>query len=314
MKIYNKVSEFDNSIPTVVTIGTFDGVHIGHRKIIQRLVDSSKAKNLQTALLTFFPHPRMVLQQNADLKLIDSIEEKKSILKNTGLEHLIIHPFTMDFSRLSAEEYVENILVKGLNAKKIVIGYDHRFGRNRTADIEDLKMFGKNYGFEVDEISKQDVEDVSVSSTKIRNALENGDLEKANAYLNRPFVLSGSIIKGKGLGRKMGYPTANLNIKDEHKLIPKEGVYVVASVINGDKYFGMMNIGTNPTVGGQSQSIETFFFDMNQDLYGEYLEIQLLKRIRSEAKFEGLDALIKAMEADEVFARKYIKRMNTSNE
>lgn len=314
MKIYNKVSEFDNSIPTVVTIGTFDGVHIGHRKIIQRLVDSAKAKNLQTALLTFFPHPRMVLQQNADLKLIDSIEEKKSILKNTGLDHLVIHPFTMEFSRLSAEEYVENILVKGLNAKKIVIGYDHRFGRNRTADIEDLKMFGKNYGFEVDEISKQDVEDVAVSSTKIRNALENGDLEKANAYLNRPFVLSGDIIKGKGLGRKMGYPTANLNIKDEHKLIPKEGVYVVASVINGDKYFGMMNIGTNPTVGGQSQSIETFFFDMNQDLYGEYLEIQLLKRIRSEAKFEGLDALIKAMEADEVFARKYIKRMNTSNE
>ncbi|WP_127846731.1 bifunctional riboflavin kinase/FAD synthetase [Psychroflexus aestuariivivens] len=308
MKIYNKVSEFDNTIPTVVTIGTFDGVHIGHRKIIQRLVDSAKAKNLETALLTFYPHPRMVLQQDSDLKLIDSIEEKKTILRDTGLDHLIIHPFTMEFSRLTAEEYVEDILVKGLNAKKIVIGYDHRFGRNRTANIEDLKMFGKNYGFEVDEISKQDVEDVAVSSTKIRNALESGDLEKANAYLSRPFILSGKIIKGKGLGRKMGYPTANLNIKDEHKLIPKEGVYVVVAVINGDKFFGMMNIGTNPTVGGQSRSIETFFFDMNKDLYGEYLEIQLLKRIRSEAKFEGLDALIKAMQADEVFSRKYIQK------
>lgn len=307
MKIYNKVSEFDSSIPTVVTIGTFDGIHLGHRKIIQRLVDTAKKENLQTALLTFYPHPRMVLQQSTDLKLINTIDERKLILKETGLEHLIVHPFTLEFSRLTAREYVEDILVKGLNAKKIVIGYDHHFGRNRTADIEDLKAFGKEFGFEVDEISKQDIEDVAVSSTKIRRSLEEGDLEKANEYLTQPFFLSGEVIRGKGLGRNMGYPTANLKVPESYKLIPKEGVYVVASLIDGDKRFGMMNIGTNPTVGGQKQSIETYFFDLDKDLYGKHLHIQLLKRIRSEVKFEGLEALIKAMKADEIFAKNYIK-------
>ena len=310
MKIYNNVSEFDSSIPTVVTIGTFDGVHLGHRKIKKRLIDSTEKGHLQTALLTFYPHPRMVLQQSEDLKLINTIEERKLILEETGLEHLIVHPFTMDFSRLSAREYVEEILVKSLNAKKIVIGYDHHFGRNRTANIEDLKEFGKEFNFEVLEISKQDIEDVAVSSTKIRRSLEDGDLETANKYLSLPFFLSGEIVRGKGLGKNMGYPTANMDIEESYKLIPKEGVYVVASVINGDKHFGMMNIGTNPTVGGQNRSIETYFFDLDKDLYGQHLHIQLLKRIRSEVKFDGLDALVEAMRADEVFAKNYIKVFN----
>lgn len=307
MNIYNNVSEFDPSIPTVVTIGTFDGVHLGHRKIIQRLIDSAKKQSLQTALLTFYPHPRMVLQQSDDLKLINTIDERKHILKETGLEHLIIHPFTLEFSRLTARAYVEDILVKGLNAKKIVIGYDHHFGRNRTADINDLKAFGEEFNFEVDEISKQDIEDVAVSSTKIRKSLENGNLEKANEFLSKPFFISGEIVKGKRLGRQMGYPTANLKISDSYKLIPREGVYVVASEIDGHRHYGMMNIGTNPTVGGQDQSIETYFFDLDKNLYGMHLQIQLLKRIRSEMKFENLDALIKAMKADEAFAQDFIK-------
>jgi riboflavin kinase/FMN adenylyltransferase len=310
VKIYNNVSEFDSSIPTVVTIGTFDGVHLGHRKIIKRLINSAENGHLQTALLTFYPHPRMVLQQSEDLKLINTIDERKLILEETGLEHLIVHPFTMDFSRLSAREYVEEILVKSLNAKKIVIGYDHHFGRNRTANIEDLKEFGKEFDFEVLEISKQDIEDVAVSSSKIRRSLEYGDLETANKYLSLPFFLSGVIVRGKGLGKNMGYPTANMDIKESYKLIPKEGVYVAASIINGSKHFGMMNIGTNPTVGGQDRSIETFFFDLDKDLYGQHLHIQLLKRIRSEVKFDGLDALIEAMNADEVFAKNYIKVFN----
>lgn len=307
MNIYNNVSEFDPSIPTVVTIGTFDGVHLGHRKIIQRLIDSAKKQSLQTALLTFYPHPRMVLQQSDDLKLINTIDERKHILKETGLEHLIIHPFTLEFSRLTARAYVEDILVKGLNAKKIVIGYDHHFGRNRTADINDLKAFGEEFNFEVDEISKQDIEDVAVSSTKIRKSLENGNLEKANEFLSKPFFISGEIVKGKRLGRQMGYPTANLKISDSYKLVPREGVYVVVSEIDGQRYYGMMNIGTNPTVGGQDQSIETYFFDLDKNLYGMHLQIQLLKRIRSEMKFENLDALIKAMKADEAFAQDFIK-------
>ncbi|WP_019037011.1 bifunctional riboflavin kinase/FAD synthetase [Psychroflexus tropicus] len=307
MKIYNNVSEFDTATPTVVTIGTFDGIHLGHRKIIKRLIDSAKKDKLETALLTFYPHPRMVLQQSSDLKLINTIAERKMILKETGLEHLIVHPFTLEFSRLTAREYVEDILVKGLNAKKIVIGYDHHFGRNRTADINDLKAYGEEFGFEVDEISKQDIEDVAVSSTKIRSALEEGVLEKANEYLTQPFFLSGEVVKGKGLGKNMGYPTANLKVEESYKLIPREGVYVAASVIDGEKRFGMMNIGTNPTVGGQKQSIETYFFDLDKNLYGMQLQIQLLKRIRSEVKFDGLEALIKAMKADEIFARNYIK-------
>lgn len=307
MNIYNNVSEFDPSIPTVVTIGTFDGVHLGHRKIIQRLIDSAKKQSLQTALLTFYPHPRMVLQQSDDLKLINTIDERKHILKETGLEHLIIHPFTLEFSRLTARAYVEDILVKGLNAKKIVIGYDHHFGRNRTADINDLKAFGEEFNFEVDEISKQDIEDVAISSTKIRKSLENGNLEKANEFLSRPFFISGEIVKGKRLGRQMGYPTANLKISESYKLIPREGVYVVVSEIGGQRYYGMMNIGTNPTVGGQNQSIETYFFDLDKNLYEMHLQIQLLKRIRSEMKFENLDALIKAMKADEAFAQDFIK-------
>jgi riboflavin kinase/FMN adenylyltransferase len=312
VKIYNKVSEFDTSIPSVVTIGTFDGVHLGHRKIIKRLMDSAEDTELQTALLTFYPHPRMVLQQSSDLKLINTIDERKHILRDTGLEHLIVHPFTLEFSRLTARAYVEEILVKGLNAKKIVIGYDHHFGRNRTANIEDLKAYGKEFGFEVDEISKQDIEEVAVSSTKIRQSLEDGDLEKANEYLTQPFFLSGEVIRGKGLGRNMGYPTANLQIEESYKLIPKEGVYVVASVIDGSKRFGMMNIGTNPTVGGQERSIETYFFDLDMNLYGQHLRIQLLKRIRSEVKFDGLEALIKAMKSDEIFARNYIKLSHTN--
>ena len=307
MNIYTNVSEFDPSIPTVVTIGTFDGVHLGHRKIIQRLIDSAQKQSLQTALLTFYPHPRMVLQQSDDLKLINTIDERQLILKDTGLEHLIIHPFTLEFSRLTARAYVEDILVKGLNAKKIVIGYDHHFGRNRTADINDLKAFGEEFNFEVDEISKQDIEDVAVSSTKIRKSLENGNLEKANEFLSRPFFISGEIVKGKRLGRQMGYPTANLKISESYKLIPREGVYVVVSEIEGQRYYGMMNIGTNPTVGGQDQSIETYFFDLDKNLYGMHLQIQLLKRIRSEMKFDNLDALIKAMKADEVFAQDFIK-------
>jgi len=309
VKIYNNVSEFDTATPTVVTIGTFDGIHLGHRKIIKRLMASAKKEKLETALLTFYPHPRMVLQQSSDLKLINTIEERKMILKETGLQHLIVHPFTLEFSRLTAREYVEEILVKGLNAKKIVIGYDHHFGRNRTADINDLKTYGEEFGFEVDEISKQDIEDVAVSSTKIRSALEEGDLEKANEYLTQPFFLSGEVVKGKGLGKNMGYPTANLKVEESYKLIPREGVYVAASVIDGEKRFGMMNIGTNPTVGGQKQSIETYFFDLDKDLYGKQLQIQLLKRIRSEVKFDGLEALIKAMKADEIFARNFIKLM-----
>lgn len=298
---------FHSDHHTVVTIGTFDGVHIGHQKIIERLVNTAKASNLESAILTFFPHPRMVLQKDTGIKLINTIQERKEILAKSGVNHIIIHPFTQQFSRLSAREFVRDILVNKLKAKKVIIGYDHRFGRNRTADINDLREFGQEYGFDVEEISKQDVEEVAVSSTKIREALLEGQVEKANRYLSYPFSLAGTVVKGKGMGREFNFPTANLQIKEDYKLIPKNGVYVVRALIEGRGVFGMMNIGTNPTVGGTEKTIETYFFDLDKDLYGKYLSIELLTRIRDEKKFDTIENLKTAMKQDEAFSRQFIR-------
>ena len=306
MKEHKGANAFHSDHHTVVTIGTFDGVHVGHRKIIQKLVNTARAGKLESAILTFFPHPRMVLQKDADIKLINTIEERKQILEKTGIEHLIIHPFTQQFSRLTAKEFVRDILVQKLKAKKVIIGYDHRFGRNRTADINDLREFGRDYGFEVEEISKQDIEEVAVSSTKIRKALQEGAVEKANRFLSYPFMLQGTVVKGKGLGTGFSFPTANIDVKEDYKLIPKNGVYVVHSEIKGEEVFGMMSIGTNPTVGGTKKTIETHFFDLEMDLYGKYLPIELLARIRDEKKFDTIEGLKIAMSRDEAFSRQLI--------
>lgn len=307
MKEHKGANAFKSDRPTVITIGTFDGVHAGHQKIIERLIDTAKVNNMESAILTFFPHPRMVLQKEGELKLINTINERKALLERAGVDHLIIHPFTMQFSRLSALEFVRDILVNKLNAKKVIIGYDHRFGRNRTADIADLREFGKQFDFEVEEIGQEDIEDVAVSSTKIRKALLEGRVEKANNYLLHPFAITGKIVRGKGLGKEFGYPTANLKVEEEYKLIPKNGVYVVRSLIDGNSYYGMMNIGTNPTVGGTHQTIETFFFNLDKDLYGKVLTIEMLSWIRDEKKFESVSALKLAMRQDEAFSKVYIK-------
>ncbi|HET8809529.1 MAG TPA: bifunctional riboflavin kinase/FAD synthetase [Flavobacteriaceae bacterium] len=309
MQAYKKAANFDKNNPTVVTIGTFDGVHIGHRKIISRLLEVGKNENLEPTILTFFPHPRMVLQKGSGIELINTIEERKMILEKTGIVNLVVQRFTKEFSRLSARDFVQTILAEKLHAKKIVIGYDHRFGRNRTANIEDLKKFGEEFGFEVEEISKQDVEEVAVSSTKIRKALKNGEIEKANTYLSHPFMLTGTIVKGKNLGKKLGFPTANLHIEESYKIVPKNGVYVVKSIIDGKEFFGMMNIGVNPTISEENlQSIEIHFFGLEKNLYGKTLQIDLLSRIRDEEKFESFEALSEAMENDKKVSLRYIER------
>ncbi|WP_299761334.1 bifunctional riboflavin kinase/FAD synthetase [uncultured Dokdonia sp.] len=307
MKTHSSAHTFTSKKGTVVTIGTFDGVHIGHKKIITRLIESAQANDWESVVLTFFPHPRMLLQKDADIKLINTITERGDLLEKLELDHLVVHPFTIDFSRMHAEEFVEEILVNALQAKKVIIGYDHRFGRNRTANIEDLKAFGAQFGFEVEEISKQELEDVAVSSTKIRTALRDGDIDKANAYLGYPIMLEGIVIHGKSLGKTLGYPTANLHIEEDYKLIPAQGVYVVRSFIEGILVYGMMNIGTNPTVGGVEQTIETYFFDFDSDLYDKRLSIEILCKIRGEQHFESVDVLIAAMKEDEVFSRTYIQ-------
>lgn len=300
------IESYQSNYNTVVTIGTFDGVHVGHQKIIKRLVNTGKANNLKSVILTFFPHPRMVLQKEAKIKLINTIDERTCIIDNLGLDFLLIKKFTNEFSRLSAEDFVKQILVDKLHAKKVIIGYDHRFGRNRNADIEDLKTFGALYNFEVEEISAQDIDDVAVSSTKIRKALNEGNIETANKYLGYDFMLTGKVIEGKGLGKQLGFPTANIQIKEDYKLIPKQGSYVVSALIDNQKIYGMLNIGMNPTVNGEKESIEVHFFNFNQDLYNKDIQINLLHRLRDEIKFNSVEALKKQLSKDQQTSLNYI--------
>lgn len=314
MKIHNTLNSYPKA-PSAITIGTFDGVHLGHQKIIKRLLNIAEEKGLQSVILTFFPHPRMVLQNAVEIKLLNTIEERQEILSGLGLDCLIIKKFTKEFSKLTAEHYVKDILIDGLNAKYIIIGYDHRFGKNRRANINDLVEFGKLYDFKVEEISVKDVEDVAVSSTKIRNALNSGDIKTANSFLGYDYFLTGTVIKGKQIGKQIGFPTANIEIKETYKLIPKNGAYVVKSYIENMLIFGMMNIGTNPTVNGTKQSIEVHFFNFNQDLYHKKLKIELLERLRDERKFESLEYLQSQLKIDKENALNLInkKRSNSMN-
>jgi riboflavin kinase/FMN adenylyltransferase len=304
------LKDYNNVDNVVVTIGTFDGVHVGHQKIVKRLIKIAKKDNLQSVVLTFFPHPRMVLQKDANIKLINTIEEKAHLFQKLELDFLVIKEFTKEFSRLTALEFVRDILVNKLHIKHIIIGYDHQFGRNRTATINDLKEYGEIYDFKVTEIKAQEVNDVTISSTKIRKALTEGNVEIANTYLGYNFMLTGRIVKGKNLGRQIDFPTANLYIEERYKLIPKNGVYVVKSSINNDTVFGMMNIGTNPTVGGKFQSIEIHFFEFNKDIYGKKIEVELLYRLRDEQKFESIEALQNQLYIDKSNALGRLKKNN----
>ena len=306
MDVYKSLASYKKTNPSVITIGTFDGVHLGHKAILTQLVNAAKKDNQASILLTFFPHPRMVLQKKSSLRLINTIKERSEIIEQTGVSNLIIHPFTKEFSRLTALEFVRDILVNQLHIKKIIIGYDHRFGRNRTATIKDLIEFGKIYDFEVVEITAQQLQNVAISSTKIRKALEEGDVQTANQYLGYPFILSGKIVKGRGIGKTLAFPTANLKIKEDYKLIPKNGVYLVTSIISGKEVFGLTNIGTNPTFGGIHKTIETYFLDYKNDLYDKDIQLNFIKYIREEKIFTSKEALKIAIKEDELFARNYL--------
>jgi riboflavin kinase/FMN adenylyltransferase len=306
LKIFHSINEFHSDKKTILTLGTFDGVHIGHAAILKKLTQNTADGKFESAVLTFFPHPRMVLQGKSDLKLLNTINEKIDLLEKIGIENLIIHPFDANFSQLSAEEFVKTVLVDQLHIQKIIIGYDHRFGKNRTANIDDLTAFGLKYGFEVEQISAQEINDISISSTKIRTALEDGEINLANEYLGYSYFLSGTVVKGKQLGRTIGFPTANIELEEEYKLVPKNGVYIVAAEIDRKSVYGMMNIGFNPTVQGEKRTIEVHFFDFDLDIYNRHIRVAILQRIRSEEKFESVEFLKIQLGKDKDFSIQYI--------
>lgn len=307
MEIIHSLSNYNHSEKTVVTIGTFDGVHIGHQKILEQVVASAKKLHQKSVLLTFFPHPRMVLQKDASIELINTIDEKAKLLAKTGLDCLVIQPFSLEFSRLTALDFVRNILVNQLNISKLIIGYDHHFGKNREGNLEQLTEYSHLYDFEVEEIPAQDINDVSVSSTKIRRALSEKNIKTANKYLGYNFMITGTVVNGKQLGGKIGYPTANIHVEESYKLIPKTGVYVVKSILNNISVFGMMNIGFRPTVNGKHQTIEVHFFDFNEDLYAQNLTVEILYFLRDEEKFSSVEKLISQLEIDKSNTLNYLQ-------
>jgi len=308
VKVYKGLEEFEKIKNAIVTTGTFDGVHQGHQKILNRLMEVAKKNKGESVLFTFFPHPRMVLQPDSDLKLINTIDEKIELLRQVGIDHLIIHPFTKEFSRTTSLEFVRDLLVNKIGTTKLVIGYDHHFGRNREGSFDHLKEFGPIYGFEVEEISVQDIDNVNVSSTKIRKALEDGEVDVAANYLGHSFFIQGDVVHGQKVGRQLGFPTANLFIQNPYKLIPANGIYAVTVKVGDGIYKGMLNIGTRPTIELTDKvSIEVNIFDFNQDIYGKQLTVSFIKRIRSEKRFESKDALIAEMQKDKVEAEQLLR-------
>jgi riboflavin kinase / FMN adenylyltransferase len=292
MHIYHGIDDFQKPAYAVVTSGTFDGVHLGHQKILSRVKELAKEKGGETVLLTFWPHPRMVLQpEDTSLQLLNTFEEKSQLLREQGIDHLIRIPFTKEFSQLSSEEFVQKILVEKIGTKKLVIGYDHRFGKNREGSFEYLSAHANTYGFEVEEISRQDVEDIGVSSTQIRKALQEGNVHHATELLGKPYFLTGRVVKGDRLGRLLGFPTANLDIEYNYKLIPADGAYAVRVKHEEQWLKGMLNVGVRPTVGGKRRTIEAHIFDFDRDIYGETLQISFIRPIRPEIKFPDLEAL-----------------------
>lgn len=311
MRVHQSIEKYDpKEESAVLTIGTFDGVHIGHQKIIQRLNEIKKGHQQRSVILTFYPHPRRVLDHSNDIKMLTTLEEKIQLLENFGLDDLIVEPFTKEFSRLSALDFVRNILVLKLQLKKLVIGYDHQFGKNREGNFEQLIEFGELYGFEVEKISAQEIEHVSVSSTKIRKAIEGGDIDTANKYLGYHYLLTGDVVKGQGIGRKINFPTVNLHINEDFKLIPKKGVYVVKAKFRNEHSYGIMNIGFRPTVGGKGQTIEVHLLDFSGDLYGSRMQLEVLTRLRDEKKFENIEELKEQIGKDEIMARNWLSKLD----
>ena len=310
MKIHlgtEKIHEIENA---VVTAGTFDGAHIGHQKILNRIRDVADKTNGQTVLITYWPHPRLVLKPwDNTLLLLSTFPEKANLLEAQGIDHLVKIPFTRDFASMSPEEYIKVVLDERINTRKMIIGYDHRFGKDRSGGLDELKAFAPKYNFDVEEISRQDIDEIGISSTKIRTALQSGDITTANTYLGRNYCVSGRVIHGNQLGRSIGYPTANIEVKENYKLIPADGVYAVKVCNKYTKFDGMLNIGQKPTIGGENKTIEVNIFDFNQDIYNTEITIEFVDHVRNEIKFDSLDSLKLQLAEDEKAVRNRLSKL-----
>jgi riboflavin kinase/FMN adenylyltransferase len=307
MRVYEDISQFKKNNNAVVTSGTFDGVHIGHQKILDSLKKVAEKTGGETVLITYWPHPRLVLDPAIDtIKLLTTFKEKTRVLERYGLDHLIKIPFTKAFSQLSSAEFIKNILVDGIGTSTLVIGYDHKFGYNREGSFESLKENSSDYGFNVREISRQDVKNVGVSSSQIRKSLSIGDIHISNQFLGWEYCLNGTVVEGDRLGRKIGFPTANIKIDSELKLIPAGGSYAVRVIHNNQPYEGMLNIGTRPTVNGVNQTIEVHIFDFDEQIYGDEIRIKMVRLIRKENKFESLELLKEQLILDRELAKEML--------
>ena len=310
MKIYQHLSEFKKLANAVVTIGTFDGVHYGHQKIVKRLCELAKETGGESVILTFFPHPRLILDpENQNLKMINTVKQKAEILAGLGVDHLIIIPFTRDFSNLSAKEYIQQILIDTIGTKYIIVGYDHRFGKDRKGGMPELELYAKDFDYKIELIKEQDINDVAVSSTKIRQALLQGDVALAAEYLGYPFSIEGRVVKGDKIGRTIGYPTANIFIEETYKLIPSDGIYAVTVKMGDENYRGMAYIGQRPTINGMTRNIEVNIFDFNKEIYGQTIVMTFLQFLRHDVKFTGLEALKAQLHEDKQNTLAYFNQL-----
>jgi riboflavin kinase/FMN adenylyltransferase len=309
MKVYYNINEFERLNNAVVTIGTFDGVHKGHQKILNRLVQLASEKKGETVLLTFWPHPRQVLNpENKDIRVLSTIQEKIRLLSSRHIDHLLIIPFTKEFAELSSKEFIELILVNKIGTKHLIIGYDHKFGKNREGGFDQLIEHSSKYGFNVEEISREDIKNVGISSTVIRKALLEGDVKTAWEYLERPYSFSGKVVHGNQLGRTIGFPTANISIEDSSKLIPADGVYAVTGTVDNNNFKGMMNIGMRPTVNGKDRIIEVNIFDFNNDIYNMEIEVNIIAYLRKEEKYANIDILKEQLSKDKDASLKILSK------
>lgn len=297
----------------VITIGTFDGVHLGHQAILDQLKLYAAEAGAETMVVTFEPHPRQVLQPGSDIKILTPLEEKIRLIQDYGIDHVTVAPFTADFAQLSAETYIRDFLVRDFMPAAVVIGYDHRFGHDRSGDIRFLEDAGKAYGFPVQQIPANLINDAAISSTRIRKALQNGDVSAAATMLGRSYSISGPVVQGDQIGRTLGYPTANLRASHPDQLIPADGVYAVEVLHERQRFGGMLSIGTRPTINDAGlRSTEVYIFDFDKTIYGENLEILFVARMRDELKFNGLEALIDALKQDEIDAQEILQRHRLS--